>query len=235
MKARKLNTAGLTEFARFIDHLRSGNPQKTPLHLLEETETSESVDLKLEIGENDFYSRYAMGVYLANLFEGHDLQKHMGDSGFWSWFALLWFDQLCPPGKGSRKPSMSYNYILSGDYKHRPRHAIYMTWQLVSRYGKDSMYLLCKEMSTRGEAMEQMMARQEILSCEGIVRLGSRLYLDPATGAQKRGTGGKGAGSARRYVNWLNQLKLTYDLYCLSPEELEQLLPSEFDRFRALA
>jgi len=176
-----------------------------------------------------------MGVYLTGLFKDQGIQTYMGDSGFWSWLALLWFDQLCPAKKDVRKPSMDYNYILSNDFKHRPRHAIYMTWQLVNRYGKDAMYLLCKEMPTRGEAMEQMMARQEILSCEGIVRLGSKLYLDPQTGMQKKGTGGKGAGSVRRYVTWLNQLKLTYDLYSLSPEDLEQLLPPEFERFRTSA
>ena len=110
-----------------------------------------------------------------------------------------------------------------------------MTWQLANRYGKDAMHLFCKEMPTRGGATAQMMAQQEILSWEGVVRLGSKLYLDSQTGMQKKGTGGKGAGSVRRYVTWLNQLKLTYDLYSLSPEDLEQLLPPEFERFRTSA
>ena len=90
-------------------------------------------------------------------------------------------------------------------------------------------------MSTRGEMMEQMMARQEIFSMEGVIKLASRLYLDPEKRTFKRGTTTRRkAGCIDRYVSWLNQLKLTYDLFSMSSEDLEELLPDEFDRFRSL-
>ena len=160
----------------------------------------------------------------------------MGDSGCWSWFALCWFAQLCPKKNGKMKPRKSYNYILSRSYNHRPRHAVYMTWQLVQRYGKDAEFMLCKEPSTRGEITEQMMARQEMLSSEATMRLARSLYFDPASGIFKRGAAArKSAGCVYRYINWIQQLQLTFDIFSTTKEELEELLPKEFDRFRKSA
>ena len=177
-----------------------------------------------------------MGEYLVEIFNGENINSYMGDAGFWSWFALLWFDQLCPTSNGRRSPSMEYNYILSPKYNHRPRHAVYMTWQLVSRYGSDALFLLGKPMPTRGELTEQMMARQENFSMESVIKLASKLYLDPETRTFKRGaTTRRKAGCIDRYISWLDQLKLTYDLFSISSEDLEELLPSEFDRFRSLS
>ena len=235
MKLRKLTGKGLSEFSHFIQNLRDGQDLQTPKYLLDSEEHSEGVELDLDVTEEAFSSRYEMGEYLVELFRGKNIHSYMGDAGFWSWFALLWFEQLCPVRDGKRKPSKEYNYILSPDYKHRPRHAIYMTWQLVSHYGPDALFLLGKEMSTRGELTEQMMARQENLSSEGVIRLASTLYLDPETRIFKRGAASRtGAGCIARYIRWLDQLRLTYDLFSITGEELEELLPGEFDRFRNL-
>lgn len=162
------------------------------------------------------------------------MQRYMGDVGFWSWFSLLWFDQLCPVKKdGTRNPSREYNYILSRKYNHRPRHAIYMTWQLVDQYGADSRFMLSKEPSTRGEITEQMMARQEILSSDGVMRLASYLYFDMHSGTFKKGAASRtSAGCVNRYVAWLQQIQLTFDIFSISRDELAELLPPEFDRFR---
>lgn len=232
MKVRKLTEHGLNEFDRHISRLRAGEKEPSPNHLLSSPEGSEELPLDLEVGVKHFTSRYEMGVYLSDLFSGQNVQKYMGDPGFWSWFALLWFDQLCSTTNGVRKPNLNYNYILSSKYTHRPRHAIYMTWQLVEKYRETSAYLLCKDMSTRGDLTEQMMSVQEVFSCEGVIQLGEILYYDPNSKGQKKGAGGKGPGSARRFLNWLNQLKLTYDLFSINAEDLEKLLPAEFDRFR---
>ena len=235
MKTRKLTTRGLSEFSRFIQNLRNGNDLQTPLYLLENPEYSSAIELDLEVTQASFSSRYEMGEYLVWIFKDKNINPYLGDAGFWSWFALFWFDQLCPIKNGRRSPSMEYNYILSPKYNHRPRHAVYMTWQLVSRYEYDALFLLGKPMSTRGELTEQMMARQENFSMESVIKLASKLYLDPATRTFKKGAASrKGAGCIARYILWLDQLKLTYDLFSISSENLSELLPSEFDRFRSL-
>ena len=234
MIIRKLNEQGLQEFESFVDQLRSGIELNIPAYLLEQDRSSERLDIDIEVdADRQFNSRYDLGDYLVNLLNEANIQKYMGDRGFWSWFALLWFSQLCPKKAGKLKPSKSYNYILSGSYNHRPRHAIYMTWQLVQRYGEDSRFMLCKAPSTRGEITEQMMARQEMLSSEAVIRLASILYFDPANASFKKGAASrKSAGCVARYVSWIQQLQLTFDIFSTTKEELEELLPSEFDRFR---
>ena len=234
MKVRRLNDDGVAEFENFIKKLRSGVELNIPYHLLDSAEYSTDITFDFDLDQGKvFNSRYQIGEYLVSLFTGSDIQKHMGDIGFWTWFALLWFDQLCPKKNGKRKPSKGYNYVLSYSYNHRPRHAIYMTWQLVNRYGEDARFMLCKEPSTRGEITEQMMARQEILSSDGAIRLASELYFDESSKNFKKGAAArKSAGCVSRYINWLQQLQLTYDIFSISSDELAVLLPKEFDRFR---
>lgn len=237
MKLRRLNNTGLARFEEYITNQRGGTESNIPYYLLDSEEFSESVDLIVDVDrDRNFDTRYQMGTYLIELFKNVDIQKYIGDSGFWSWFALLWFEQLCPKRQGKLSPSKPYNYILSHNYNHRPRHAIYITWQLVNRYGEDARFMLCKEPSTRGELTEQLMARQEILSSEAAIRLASSLYFDFEAGTFKRGSASrKRAGCVSRYISWLQQLQLTFDIFSMTKKELEDLLPGEFDGFRTSA
>jgi len=234
MLIRKLNSDGLKEFENFIENLRNGARRDTPFNLLTDVKTSEEIPDSIEIDQKEFSNRYELGNYLVGQIGDTDIQGHMGDIGFWSALALFWFDQLCPKKQdGSRKPSMSYNYILSEKYNHRPRHAIYSTWQLASQYGEHAKFLLCREMPVRGELIEQMLARQYFLGCEGVMKAASKLYYDEESHSFKRGAAArKSAGCISRYVSWLQQIELTYDLFSISSEDLLTILPSEFDRFR---
>ncbi|WP_370298327.1 hypothetical protein, partial [Pontibacterium sp.] len=134
---------------------------------------------------------------------------------------------------GSRNPSKSYNYILSQDYKHRPRHSVFTTWQLVEKYDRDSWFLLSKGLHVRGELIEQLMARQYFLSCDGLIRAASQLYFDSDRKTFKRGASGRTSpGCVYRYVNWLKQIEINYDLFSMSADDFLSLMPAEFDRFK---
>ena len=232
MKLRKLNYKGIEQFREYINDLRGGIEQNVPLHLLDGDEFSEDIEFDVELPTNEFKSRYEMGICLVDLFKDQNITPYIGDVGFWTWLALYWFDQLCPVKAGKPNPSMAYNYVLSKDFRHRPRHSVYMTWQLVSRYGANAAFMLCKDMSTRGEITEQMMARQENLSSEGVMKLANDLYYDAETGLFKRGAAArKSAGCVARYIAWLDQIKMTYDVFSISADDLKSLLPAEFDRF----
>lgn len=236
MIIRKLNKLGLKEFERFIESLRNGGKQNTPDYLLTDPATSESLGFDLELENDTFSNRYELGVYLVKKLPSMHIQKLMGDSCFWSSLALFWFDQLCTIKKdGSRKPSMVYNYILSENYNHRPRHAIFTTWQLVNLYGEFSIYLLSRELPVRGELIEQLMARQYFLSCAGVMRAASFLYYDPVRKTFKKGaTSRKSAGCVDRFVNWLQQIEINYDLFSISDDDLISLMPREFERFKVI-
>lgn len=231
---RRLNDAGLIEFGKFIQELRDGGTPSTPHYLLNENSTSEPLGEKLAVEQAEFENRYEWGLHLASVLSETDAARFLGDRGFWSGLALFWFDQLCPTkDDGSRKPSMEYNYILSENYNHRPRHAVFTTWQLVSRYGEDAIFLLSGPLPVRGELVEQLMARQYLLSCEGAIRTANQLYYDPERNTYKKGAAArKSAGCIARYISWMDQLKVNYDLFAMSLDDFFSLMPAEFDRFR---
>lgn len=232
MYIRRLNDNGLAEFERYVERLREEGDVPIPDWLLIDDRTSEALDVSVDLGQNDFESRYELGAYLCSCLGEIDMYSFIGDRGFWSWIALFWFDLLCPEKNGKRRPLKYYNYVLSADYRHRPRHAIYMTWQLVDRYGEHARFLLSKSVPTRGELIEQLMARQDLLSSEGVMVLASELYSDLNTGGFKRGAASrKSGGCVSRYVAWLQQLDNTYDLFLATADDLKEMLPSEFKRF----
>jgi len=233
MKIRKLNKAGIREFEHFIENLRRGGKQNTPSYLLSDPDMSETLAWDIDLEQREFATRFELGVYLTEKLAGINSHEIMGDAGYWSALALYWFDQLCPENAdGSRKPSMVYNYILSENYNHRPRHAIFTTWQLVHRYGEHARFLLSRELPVRGELIEQLMARQYFLSCEGVMHAASQLYYDPERETFKKGSAGRTSpGCVYRFVNWLQQLEVNYDLFSINSQDLIDILPGEFQRF----
>jgi hypothetical protein len=74
--------------------------------------------------------------------------------------------------------------------------------------------------------------RQELITNPAIVAAATRLYYDPSKGRLKR-SGSKGTpGTIRRFAEVLVQLDVVWDLYSMSVDELIEMLPAEFDRFR---
>lgn len=231
--ARRLNERGLKAFSVYIDQLRSGSKSQPPMHLLSDENYSEKLAVTVSVANEEFDNRFEIGKHLVRALKGKSIQALLGDGGFWSWLALYWFDQLCPPAAdGSRKPSKEYNYILSTNYNHRPRHAIRTTWLLVDRYSEESFFLLSKKPNERGELIEQLAARQYFISCRGVIGAAAALYYDPDRATFKRGaTSQKRKGNIRRLISFLQQLDLTYDLYSLSANDVLGMLPDEYGAF----
>ena len=104
----------------------------------------------------------------------------------------------------------------------------------MDRYGEKSFFLLSKKPSERGELIEQLAARQYFISCGGIIEAANTLYNDPDRKTFKRGsTSSKRKGNIRRFINYLQQLDLTYDLYSLQGESIVEMLPREYEGFLA--
>jgi len=230
---RRLNENGLRFFQDYIGRIAGGEKSDPPFAILTDDDWSEPVDFTREVEVANFATRYTMGEYLEQLFRDINHQDIISDIGLWSWLALLWFDQLCPAkADGSRKPSKQYNYILSPNYNHRPRHALRTTWQLVSEYGEKTRFLLSKGPNERGELLEQLAARQFFIGCRGIIEAASRLYSDHERNTFKVGsTSQKRRGNIRRFISYLQQLELTYDLYTLPGGEIVNMLPAEYSGF----
>lgn len=230
-RLRKLNHEGEERFKKYIIKGAIGD---IPLGLLENENTSESINDDIELRQKKFESRYEIGVYLTEKFREIDMQKYLGDSGFWSAIALFWIDQLVPErANGRRNPSKWYNYVFAKeDYKWGPRHSIFSTWKLVHQHGKNARFMLNREVHIRGEITEQIMARIEYCNIESVMESASKLYFDEQTQSFKKGAGGRGPGAPHKLIKWLQQIEVTYDLHTMNSEHLYRLLPAEFNRFK---
>ncbi len=227
-EVRRLNERGLKFFSDYITRMSSGEKADPPFSILSDDGYSETVSFRVEVGLQSFSTRFEIGQYLQTCFRDIHSQQLLSDTGLWSWLALYWFDQLCPAkADGTRKPSRVYNYILSQNYNHRPRHALRTTWLLVDQYGETAQFLLSKRPSERGELLEQIAARQFLISCKGVIEAANHLYFDSTKNSFKRGsTSQKRKGSIRRFICFLQQLELTYDLYTLPGDTIISMLPT---------
>ena len=58
------------------------------------------------------------------------------------------------------------------------------------------------------------------------------LYDDPDNKKFKTGAGGKDPGSARFLYNFLSQLGMVWSLNTMTPDEIYEKLPSQFDKYK---
>jgi hypothetical protein len=92
--------------------------------------------------------------------------------------------------------------------------------------------MLSGRLHVHGEAAEQLGAYQDVITCKPLIATIGSLVWDIDRARLKRGFGGSGPGSARRVQVVAKQFGLTYDLHSIRPEQILDLLPREFDRFR---
>ena len=231
-KFRKLNQSGIREFSRFIDE---GARDEIPISLLSDPATSEPLKHRISPSQNQFENRFEFGQYLNRLLEDFDPSEISNDQALWTSLALRWFEYLCTPTARSRgKPGKRYRYVLSSDYRHYYRHLVRSPWQLVRDHGDNALFLLASsDLSVHGEILEQFGGRQQVLRSQSIVSAASQIYQDPRTMKPRKGVAGAGRGSARRFGLVLRQFDLTYDTFSMQGQALLDLLPSEFDRWKA--
>lgn len=236
MKVRRLNTAGIEQFERFLDSLTEAAPLAVPLAALTAPETSESLGVELEVEHRAFASRMDLGSYLFKKLNGSGLLDIDADRGLWAWLALFYFESLCPADRvGRRTPGNRARWILDPhNFQRYYRHLLAGPYRIVRAYPEQpeiAMCILCGAPDKPGDLVEQLASRQELVTNRAIIGAATRLYYDADSGKLKRGAGGKGRGSPRRLADVLQQFDVTYDLYTLDADELSQLLPKEFERF----
>jgi len=236
VKLRRLNLQGIKKFEEYLDRLRNpgGDKEPPPVDLLDHPETSEALPWDVKLEQKNFQNRFELGQYLVSLLEQCDQWKINFDPGLWSWLALFFFDHLCPAGPdGRRKPDANENYILSPDRRRQYRHALRTTYLFVREYGEKVLFMFCGPAHKRGQIMEDLSARQYFLGCRGVIEAAGHLYYDPLRNSPKRGAAAKDKlGTVRRFGVVLKQFERTYDLFSLSRQQVLEILPREFDRFR---
>jgi len=239
---RKLNDVGITEFQKYIDKARNGEHVHPPFHLI--TDPDKSTNSSLIVGidiEKNFSNRYDFGVYLWEKIKSSWDENLRNDCGMWTWIALAYFKQFCPP----RGPNRQEHYILSvgnwsaskiHDYSYR--HCALTPVRLIKDFKEAATFFLRgtenrpSGMETMGDPVEQLFSRQYVMRNEKFIKMLQLLYQDNASGRIKTGAMSEpkkkrlasgnwsdvGKGGVRRLImDVLPRLNLTYNMAEIEP------------------
>jgi hypothetical protein len=231
---RILNGEGIRKFREFLNRLRAGEKLSPPVDLLESPEHSESLPADVEVEDRSFASRLDAAEYFTNKFG--DLRDVNYNAGLWAWLTLFYFDQVCPSNEGGdRNVGEEARYIPGSASWRYYRHLLAGPFRIYQLHDQRSKLLLTGPLDRLGDFTEQLASRQEFITNRAILGAATRLYFDAQHKRPKRGAAStkRKPGTLRRFVDLVQQLDLTYDLYSLEPDGLLKLLPKEFDRWHS--
>lgn len=234
MLLRRFTEEGLGAFGDWLNQVKRDGFGDPPSELLLDHTNARLLDRDVDAEERVFYTRMEWASYANGLLrsvEPRELDKY-----FWSWLSLAYFDSVCPPDRdGYREVRARARYIPEGDnYRRYYRHLLASPYAIYRAYTDEPLKALCllsSSLSSPGELVEQLSARQELVTNKSVVHAATLLYID-GEGSAKRGAGGSGPGSPRRLAQVLDQFDLTFDIYSIPPRELIGILPKEFDKFK---
>ena len=231
MKLRSFNAGGINRFEQFLSS--AARDTEDLCAFLGATGLSTAVSPEIEVQARSFVNRFAAGEYLHSLLGDSSIFNLDEDRGIWAWLSAFYFDQLCPDGT---KPGKSYRWVPAvNSFRNYYRHLLagpYFIYRAHKANPRLAMAVLATPLHRPGDVVEQLASRQELVTNHSVMEAATRLYIG-ADGLPKPRAAGRGAGSARRLADVLTQLDLTWDLYDLSTEKLLELLPPEFDEFKA--
>ena len=239
MNLRRFNPEGVKAFCEYRERLVLDPSALPPRELLEDTALTELVQPQSDVPVRTFENRLAAGVFLNELLEEAKIQRPERDQGLWTWLTLYYFDEVCPAdGNGNRKAQGIERLIAIVDnFQRFYRHLLLGPYLIVRAHRanpKRAIALLFNNLWEPGEISSQLAAYQELVTNPAVADVAATLYYDSTSGKRRRGAGAKVKGAPRRLVAILNQYDLTFYLYGMTSDEILNLLPKEFDRFRPL-
>jgi hypothetical protein len=228
---RKLNRKGIAAFREYLASIRAGAEFQPSPALLYVDDFSIPVRPRIEVEPRVLKTKLGAAKYLTALLEPLEGPSLSADDELWSWLALFFFDQLSPVRGGKRRPREDYHYIPSS---RRPqRHLLAGAYRLYRLHGEHARVLLHPSVHQHGRFLFDLDYRRDLLTNRGLIEVVDRLYWNPATSRPKRGSASDNQpGSLRRLIAVVQQLDLNYDLYGMSAQEIEALLPAEFEAWR---
>ena len=128
-------------------------------------------------------------------------------------------------------------HILEPGYPNGHRHLLAGPYLVYSLYGLGedlSRLLLWTPLHVESQFHNELAGRQTLITNKGLLHAADKLYFDKSDNKPKRGAlmEKNSPGTLLRFINIVQQLDLTYDLYSMSGEEILALLPPEFDKWK---
>ena len=234
---RTLNEKGIALYRDYLEALRGGEQRKPPLELLTDPWCSARLPLEIALEVRDFPNKLAMGRYLNEALRLLPHAQVERQVGLWSWLTLFYFDQVCPVNRhGRRAPGPHYRYILDLDFRRFNRHLLLGPYYACKLHGESAALLLYGPVHQTNQFFIELTSRQALFTNRGVIEAAAILYYDPKTGRAKRGAGTNDKpGTLRRFIDVVQQLDLTHDLFSMRGGDVVALLPGEFDPWREKA
>lgn len=237
MTVRRFNEVGLQRWEQFVvsartDH-HAGKPVgPVPLELLTDPQWSIETDYTLPEGSVDFSDKLRIGEYFCNVIADDQHGAARIDKTMWSWLAAKFFDQLT---QGRTKIKEPRAYVASINFQDFYRHLLlgpYFIFFSARDNPERVRVLLYDEPTTMNEVMVQFGSYQTLMQNKELQSVVNRLYFDSKKNKAKKGSGGKGAGTPRRLMNFFKQIELNYDLQSINETDFWNMLPTEFAKFK---
>jgi hypothetical protein len=238
MNVRTLTDSGIADFAAYLAALKGDPKLPPPVHLLSDQKGSESVPGRSTVEQRIFATRFELAKYLHERFADREIPNLDRHRGLWTWLTLLYFDQLCPVvGRGERKVGESPSYVPEfNDNRRYYRHLLYGPFAIYRLHQQEVECLealLCDRINVgTSEFFRLFIENQQLLASKTVVRVATILYFDSTKKTMKRGTGAKNNGGMRRYIDFMQQIMLTYDIATTDTIFLLSILPKEFRKFQ---
>jgi hypothetical protein len=235
---RKFTDEGLEQFRNYLAELREGSTSPPPFHLLNDQDTSEPMNAEGQIENRNFRTRLDLARYLDDTLADIESDSIETDIHIWSWLSLFYFDQTCPPQKdGVRKPGRDYRHILEPGYPNGHRHILCGPYMVYTVYGLGdelSKLLLCTTVPVESQFLHEFASRQNFITNIGLLEAAHLLYFDDSIYKPKRGVFMRKnkPGTLYRFVDVIQQFDINYDLYSMSGDEVIELLPPEFNKWK---
>jgi hypothetical protein len=236
---RRLNTQGIELFTDYLNLLGPDSGAAIPPRgLLTRSDTSIKVSPSVEIDPAPIESRLNAAQSIADLLSPLPPASRFeleSDRGFWAWLSLYYFDSVCPLRKGSRTPGHPSRHVIGEKGRNKYRHLLASPYTIYSSFRPAhlrAMAALYTPVHTPGEIAEQITGSQNLVSIPNVVEAYTSLYFDASKNWHKPGAAGAGRGSSRRMSVVLNQFDRTFDLGSMTAQQILDLLPVEFDRFK---
>lgn len=229
----RFNSRGITEFAELL-HSPLPEVLSGIEKMIGDSELVETIRATTIIKPVD--SRLQLGEILFDTFKNSkNLSNLKSDQGLWSWLAAAWMSTLFEKSPKSAKIGEQARWILDKQKTRYYRHLLAGPFFIYSQHYPEpskALSILAGSPIIPGELVGQIAATSDIAYSVG-AEIATILYIDSKTGKAKKGSGGAGPGSPRRLTAaYLNQIDLTIDYRGMTAENVIQLLPKEFDKFK---
>ena len=243
---RQLNQVGIREFKVYLAALRAGHSSVPfPHHVLTDDSCSELMEPARNVVERPFVNRREAGEYLSDRLGQFRIEEVRQNWGLWSWLGMFYFDHLVRKDENGnpllgRNPDVAYviDPLAQGRGERRYfAHRLLLAYETYTLHGENAWYMLDQPVNSVGQLADRLIGKPVTFRSQGIVKLAHLLYTDQTTRHTKPRFGGGGRenqrspGNLMRFIDVLDQLYMTYDVYGMTAEELMKLLPAEFDRW----